>query len=72
MASSTVGRSRSSIGLASMRFSDIQASLMLSQVSRVSAVLTMRALLRAVSIDDIVLDGFEVSRSRKSETLATV
>ena len=45
---------------------------MLSQVSRVSAVRTMRALLRAVSIDDITLDGLPVSRSRKSETVATV
>ena len=47
-----------------MRFSAIQASLMLSQVSRVSAVRTMRALMRAVSIDDMTLDGLAVSRSR--------
>jgi hypothetical protein len=46
--------------------------LMLSQVSRVSAVRTMRALLRAVSIAAIVLDGFDVSRNRKSATLAAV
>ena len=72
IASSTFGRSRPSIGPPSMRFSAIQASLMLSQVSRVSAVRTMRALLRAVSIDDITLDGLPVSRSRKSETVATV
>ena len=71
IASSTFGRSRASIGPPSMRFSDIQASLMLSQVSRVSAVRTMRALLRAVSIDEITLDGLPVSRSRKSETVAT-
>ena len=32
---------------------------MLSQVSRVSAVRTMRALLRAVSIADIALDGLD-------------
>ena len=43
-----------------------------SQVSRVSAVRTMRALLRAVSIDDMTLDGLAVSRSRKSETVAAV
>ena len=62
IASSTFGRSRSSIGAASMRFSAIQASLMLSQVSRVSAVRTMRALMRAVSIDDI--DARRVGRCR--------
>ena len=58
--------------LASMRFSAIQASLMLSQVSRVSAVRTMRALKRAVSIEDMTLDGLVVSRSRKSDTARRV
>ena len=41
-------------------------------VSRVNAVRTMRALKRAVSIEDIELDGLEVSRIRKSETAPTV
>ncbi len=54
------------------RFIDIQASLRLSQVSRVSAVRTMRPLLRAVSITDITLPGLDVSRKRKSETFSAV
>ena len=53
-----------------MRFMAIQASLMLSQVSRVRAVRTMRALLRAVSMDRMALDVLVGSRSRKSDTVS--
>lgn len=44
-------------------FSSIQYSFVASHVSRVKAVRTMRALLRPDSMQDMTLDGFDLSRS---------
>ncbi len=52
--------------LARIPFISIQHSLIASHVSRVSAVRTMRALLRPASMHDITLDGLARSRRRKS------
>ena len=55
--------------LFSAALSAIQASLTASQTSVVSAVRTIRALLRACSMEEITLEGLAGSRSRKSTTL---
>ena len=67
---STAGRSRSETFRFNVCEISIQASLTASQTSRVSAVLTIRALLRADSIETNTLDGFVLSR--KSQSVADV
>ena len=62
----TAGRSRSETFRLSACDISIHASFTASQTSRVSAVRTIRALLRADSIETKTLDGFVLSRNNQS------
>lgn len=70
--SRSAGNSRCLIAGFRAASSSIQASLTVSQTSRVKAVRTVRALLRALCITEITLAELVLSRSRKSMTAAPV